>query len=191
LLENDLTRDTVITGDDSAFVFRNAPVGHELPAGLVIEGDLIHREILPMLQPGQNFGPVEIDLEPVLNVSGHVFEDSTKQPLPGIKVEVVPHSSNCQGKVTAWTDESGFFDLPGIPAGKAEIGTVSDEYWNESKSNIDIDPAKPNPDFELFLRLPGGSDLFQFFKADRLICSCKAPGGFSYPWEERKPEKEY
>ena len=154
LLQNSQISWTCTSDEHGNFSFRQVPPGHSLIIGSVIQGELIQREILPLLAPGQRFGPVDFILNPEGMVSGYVYDEESKMALKGIQLELRSLSSSYSGKAVVVSDECGYFEFMHVPFGKITVCAMADQYFQECKSDIRLNSKQSKSHIQLYLKPP-------------------------------------
>jgi outer membrane receptor protein involved in Fe transport len=111
-------------------------------------------------EPASAAAQSEVDLGPA-NLTGRVIEAGTKKPLVAVEV-----TSKATGE-SAFTDDKGYFELHGVPAGTTEVTASSLDYQTEVFS-VAIDEGKAT-DIEVFLTRENYSEYELTVRGQRVV----------------------
>jgi hypothetical protein len=112
------------------FVLRDIPVG-EVSVSVRAEGYLPKDAPALVFADGEEAPPVEISLEPGVEVQGRVTT-STGQPLPDVRVSAA--ADGAEEEATVESDEEGRFRFPGLPRGTVTLDFQHAGYVSARRS---------------------------------------------------------
>ncbi len=124
------------TDQDGKFVIEGITPGRQFHLELLLPSGISMYYFIRELDKGKRYGPIQLDIDPLIRISGNVYKETSGLPVAGAQIVIRPKNNTMAGQAVVTTDESGFYLFKDVPRCIAQVIVYAEDCFIHKQEQV-------------------------------------------------------